>query len=145
MTKETLNTNAQAVLDVVRSIQTHPTALEIYERVKPVRPRMGLASVYRILGHLVEQGHIKELSYGDESSRYDGRTTRHDHGICTICGVLLDIPVEVELPQQVLQHAAQAAGLELDTHEVRIYGRCATCQQREMCKHQVEGDQEKRL
>ena len=133
MIKEALNTNARAVLDVVRSAQTHPTALEIHERVKQVRPHMGLASVYRILGHLVKQGYIKELSQGDESSRYDGRTTRHDHGICTVCGALLDLPVEVTLSQQILQNAAQAAGFELDTHEVRIYGRCATCQQSKTC------------
>lgn len=128
MTRETLNTNAQAVLDVVRSVQTHPTALEIYEKVKQIRPRIGLASVYRILGHLVEQEYIKELAYGDGSSRYDGRTIRHDHGVCTRCGALLDLPVEVTVSQQVLQNAAQAAGLELGTHEVRIYGRCASCQ-----------------
>ncbi len=128
MLKEKLNINAQAVLDIVRSIDTHPTALEVYERVKQVRPRMGLASVYRILGHLVEQEHIKEITYGDGSSRYDGRTARHDHGVCTSCGALLDLPVEVSVSQQVLQQAAQAAGLELDTHEVRLYGRCATCQ-----------------
>ena len=126
MLKEKLNTNAQAVLDVVRSVQTHPTALEVYEMVKQVRPRIGLASVYRILGHLVEQNYIKELLYGDGSSRYDGRITRHDHGICTNCGALLDLPIEVTVSG--LQQAAQAAGLELDTHEVRIYGRCASCQ-----------------
>ena len=129
MLKEKLNTNAQAVLDVVCSVQTHPTALEVYEMVKQVRPRIGLASVYRILGHLVEQGRIKEILYGDDSSRYDGRVTRHDHGICTYCGALLDLPVDVTVAQQVLQQAAQAAGLELDTHEVRIYGRCASCQE----------------
>ena len=131
MLKEKLNTNAQAVLDVVRSVQTHPTALEVYERVKQVRPRIGLASVYRILGHLVEQEYIKEISYGDGSSRYDGRTTRHDHGVCTNCGALIDLPQEVRVSHQVLQQAAQAVGLELDTHEVRIYGRCTTCQERE--------------
>ena len=131
MLKEKLNTNAQAVLDVVRSVQTHPTALEVYEMVKQVRPHIGLASVYRILGHLVEQNHIKELLYGDGSSRYDGRITRHDHGICTNCGALLDLPVEVTVSQQVLQQAAQAAGLELGTHEVRLYGRCASCQANE--------------
>ncbi|GAC1393764.1 MAG: Fur family transcriptional regulator [Ktedonobacteraceae bacterium] len=126
--KETLNTNAQAVLDVVRSVNTHPTALEIYEQVKQVRPRIGLASVYRILGHLVEQEYIKELHHGDESSRYDGRIMRHDHGVCTVCGALLDLPIDVALSQQVLQKAAQAAGIELGTHEVRIYGRCSACQ-----------------
>ena len=131
MLKEKLNTNAQAVLDVVRSVQTHPTALEVYEMAKQVRPHIGLASVYRILGHLVEQNYIKELLYGDGSSRYDGRITRHDHGICTNCGALLDLPIEVTVSQQVLQKAAQAAGLELDTHEVRIYGRCASCQRNE--------------
>ena len=133
MLKEKLNTNAQAVLDVVRSVQTHPTALEVYEMVKQVRPRIGLASVYRILGHLVEQNYIKELPYGDGSSRYDGRITRHDHGICTNCGALLDLPIEVTVSQQILQQAAQAAGLELDTHEVRIYGRCASCQTNGTC------------
>lgn len=133
MLKEKLNTNAQAVLDVVRSVQTHPTALEVYEMVKQVRPRIGLASVYRILGHLVEQNYIKEVLYGDGSSRYDGRITRHDHGICTNCGALLDLPIEVTVSQQVLQQAAQAAGLELDTHEVRIYGRCSSCQANKTC------------
>jgi Fe2+ or Zn2+ uptake regulation protein len=128
MQKEKLNTNGQAVLDVVRSVDTHPTALEIYERVKRVRPRIGLASVYRILGYLVEQGYIKEISYGDASSRYDGRTKRHDHGVCTVCGALLDLPTDVDLSQQTLQNAAHVAGIELDTHEVRIYGRCAVCQ-----------------
>jgi Fe2+ or Zn2+ uptake regulation protein len=131
MSKEKLNINAQAVLDVVRSVQTHPTALEVYGMVKQVRPRIGLASVYRILGHLVEQQYIKELLYGDGSSRYDGRITRHDHGICTNCGTLLDLPLEVTVSQQVLQQVAQAAGLKLDTHEVRIYGRCASCQENE--------------
>ncbi len=133
MLKEKLNINAQAVLDVVRSIPTHPTALEVYERVKQVRPRIGLASIYRILGHLVEQEYIREITYGDESSRYDGRVTRHDHGVCTSCGALLDLPIDVSVSQQVLQQAAQAAGLELDTHEVRLYGRCASCQTRETC------------
>ncbi len=131
MTQGKLNTNAQAVLDVVRATQTHPTALEVYEWVKQVRPRIGLASVYRILGHLAEGGYIKELSYGDESSRYDGRTTRHDHGICTQCGALLDLPVEVPISDQVLQGVAQAAGLQFATHEVRIYGLCSSCRTNE--------------
>ena len=128
MTKETLNTNAQAVLDVVRSITTHPTALEVYQLVKLVRPRMGLASVYRILGHLVAQEYIRELHQGDESSRYDGRTLRHDHGVCTVCGALLDLPLDVALSPQTLEDAALAAGIELHTYEVRIYGRCVSCQ-----------------
>ncbi|HET9921040.1 MAG TPA: transcriptional repressor [Ktedonobacteraceae bacterium] len=123
-----LNANAQAVLDVLRASEMHPTALEVYRLVKQQRPRIGLATVYRILHQLAEQGRIKELGRDADCCRYDARTTRHDHGICTQCGALLDIPVEIALPLETLQAAAQAAGIELGSHEVRLYGRCTTCQ-----------------
>ena len=127
--KEKLNANALAVLESVRSTENHPTALEIYEVVKHERPRIGLASVYRILHHLVEQEYIRELALGDESSRYDGRTSRHDHALCQRCGMLLDLPIEVMLSQEALQDAAQAVGIVLASHEVRLYGLCTSCQQ----------------
>ncbi len=125
-----LNGNAQAIFDIVRAMQNHPTALEIYEEVKRVRPRMGLASVYRILHHLVEQGYVKEVGRSEEGYRYDGNVSRHDHVVCTDCGALLDMPVEVRIPQEVLQAAARAAGVELESYEVRLYGRCSACRLR---------------
>ncbi len=121
-----LNANSQAVLDVVSSTAKHPTAMEIYETVKQKRPGIGIASVYRILRQLVEQEYIRELTFGEESSRYDANTTRHDHAICRNCGLKLD--VEVAIPPEVLQAASQAAGIELSSHEVRLYGLCPACQ-----------------
>ena len=126
--KEKLNSNAQAVLDIVWATENHPTALEVYEAVKRVRPRMGLASVYRILHHLVEQEYIKGIGRGEERSRYDGNVSRHDHAVCTTCGALLDVPVEITVPEEILQAAAQATGIKLGSHEVRLYGRCSSCQ-----------------
>ncbi len=77
-----------------------------------------------------EQGLIKELEYGSGCSRYDARTCRHDHAICTQCGALLDIPQDIRLSNNALQAAAQSTGFELGSHEVRIYGRCTACQTR---------------
>lgn len=125
--KETLNENARAVLDVVRASHDHPTVAQIYELVRDKRPRIGLASVYRILHNLVEQGYVKELWHIDESCRYDAHVERHDHAICTVCGALLDVPIEVKLSHDVLQAAAEAAGIELTSHELRLYGRCPLC------------------
>jgi Fur family transcriptional regulator, peroxide stress response regulator len=79
---------------------------------------------------LTEQGLIKELEYGSECSRYDAHIRRHDHAICTGCGALLDIPLDIQLPGETLQAAARAAGIELGTHELRIYGLCTSCQSR---------------
>ena len=125
--KETLNANARAVLEAVRASEGHPTAQGVYEAVRSVRPQIGLATVYRILHQLAEQGLIKELGQHAEC-RYDARNDRHDHAVCTNCGTLLDVPVEIHLPADVLQEAARMAGMKLGSHEVRIYGLCRSCQ-----------------
>ena len=126
--KEKLNANAQAVLHAVENTNTHPTAAEIYDRVRQERPGIGLASVYRILHNLVSQGCIRELHHSDDTCRYDAHIERHDHAICTACGALLDIPMDLPLAQEVLQKAALATGIELTSHEIRLYGLCPACQ-----------------
>ncbi len=126
--QDTLHTNARAVLDMLRAAKNHPTALDVYEVVRRTRPRIGLATVYRILHQLTQQGLIKELGQRDDCMRYDAQTQRHDHAVCTECGALLDIPMNVGLPGELLQAAAETAGIELDTYELRIYGRCSACQ-----------------
>ncbi|MBV9259694.1 MAG: transcriptional repressor [Ktedonobacteraceae bacterium] len=124
--KETLTGNARAVLDVVRAAGNHPTAQEIYDEVRHTRPNIGLASVYRILHTLTEQGMIREIGRSEES-RYDGQVARHDHAVCTKCGTLIDLPTAIALTKEHLEAVAQAAGIELEFHEVRLYGKCTTC------------------
>ena len=128
--EDILNQNARAVLAVLRASASHPTAQEVYDEVRHTRPRIGLATVYRILHQLGEQGVIKVWGYGDGCARYDARTYRHDHAYCTICGALMDVPMEIELSHETLEQAARATGLEMGSHEVRIYGRCRNCQTR---------------
>lgn len=128
--REKLNANAQAVLECVQQANTeklHPTALDVYEAVKRMRPHIGLASVYRILHQLVESSYLKEVRDGEESCRYDSRIGRHDHAVCTQCGVLIDLPTDVVVAEQILLDAARAANIELDSHEVRLYGLCGSC------------------
>jgi Fur family peroxide stress response transcriptional regulator len=128
MEEKPLNTNARAVLEVLRAERGHPTALELYDKVRLLRPHIGLATVYRILHQLTEQGIIREIGR-DAECRYDANIDRHDHAICTVCGALLDVPVEVNVASDALRTAAQAAGIELASYEVRIYGRCKHCQE----------------
>jgi Fe2+ or Zn2+ uptake regulation protein len=125
-----LNANARAVLETLRASTSHPTAQEVYDEVRRTRPRIGLATVYRILHQLADQGVIKVWGYGSESARYDARPHRHDHAYCTECGTLLDVPQDIELSREALEQAARATGIRMDAHEVRIYGRCQSCQAR---------------
>lgn len=122
--------NARAVLEVLRASPRHPTAQEIYDEVRHTRPKIGLATVYRILHQLTEQGVIKMWGDGSERARYDACTHRHDHACCTECGTVLDVPLEIEIPREILEQAARATGITVGFHEIRIYGRCQHCQAR---------------
>ena len=44
--------------------------------------------------------------------------------------MLIDLPGDIALTQEHLQAVAQAAGIELESHEVRLYGKCTACQAR---------------
>ncbi len=121
------NNNTRAVLEAVQAMDHHPTVYEIYHEVQRSRPGVGLATVYRAARRLVEMRLIKDLDGGHSGSRYDARTERHDHALCTSCGALLDLPVEITISAEAARLAAEAAGLQMFSHEVRLYGRCKSC------------------
>lgn len=115
----------QAVLDVVREAHDHPTAGQIYERVRQRMPRLSYATVYNALAALVEHGEVLALTFGNGASRYDGRNDRHDHAVCLSCGRLQDI--DSRLPESVVVAAARHSGYRLVAHHTEFYGYCPDC------------------
>jgi Fe2+ or Zn2+ uptake regulation protein len=114
------------VLDVVRHARDHPTARDVYQRVRHRVPGVGFATVYRALNLLADHGQVLELQLGDEAvARYDGNVSRHDHVICSNCGAVAD--VRVELPGRVTVEATVASGFTVDAYELRFSGRCPSC------------------
>lgn len=115
-----------AILDVVRAADDHPTARDIYRRVRSRRPGIGFATVYRSLNLLAAHGEILELQLGDGAmARYDGNTHSHDHVTCVDCGVAAD--VEVTLPAYATRQAGAASGFEVLGYELQFRGRCKAC------------------
>lgn len=115
-----------AVFQVVRDACDHPTARDIYARVKACQPGIGFATVYRTLNLLAEHGEILELQLGDDAvARYDANTAPHDHILCTSCGAIADI--NVPLPESTTRRAASESGFEVEGYELQFLGRCASC------------------
>ncbi|MBA3356496.1 MAG: transcriptional repressor, partial [Pyrinomonadaceae bacterium] len=85
-----LTPQREAVLQVIRSREDHPTANEIFEAARALLPAISYATVYNSLRYFRETGLVREISFGNSASRYDGITDRHDHAICTNCGKLVD-------------------------------------------------------
>jgi Fur family peroxide stress response transcriptional regulator len=115
-----------AVFDVIREARDHPTAREIFARVKDRAPGIGFATVYRALNLLVERGQILELQLVGSVNRYDANTSAHEHLRCTVCGWIAD--VHVGLPPSTAQTAAQTSGFEVRGYELQFFGRCPDCQ-----------------
>ena len=113
------------VLEVISNADRHLTAAEIFELVRQKDPRIGYGTVYRSLHLLVEHGLIQELTFADQSSRYDRRTDRHDHVHCNICGALFDVEVPVAL---MARHVAEErSGFSISSHHTVFSGQCPVC------------------
>jgi Fur family ferric uptake transcriptional regulator/Fur family peroxide stress response transcriptional regulator len=116
----------QAVLDVLLASHDHPTATEVYDRVRRVHPGIGAATVYRTLALLVDSGDALELSLGEGSSaRYDGNVMRHDHVVCDGCGRAVDV-VTPPLTRTV-RALSRDTGFDISGYDLQFRGRCPDC------------------
>ena len=115
----------QWVLEAVQASDDHPTAAQVYQRVRRRYPQIAYATIYNALRWWVEQGVLREFPFGDAASRYDRNRDRHDHALCTRCGRLLD--VTVRLPRKILDDVRRRTGLEVATHHVQFLGLCPDC------------------
>jgi Fur family transcriptional regulator, peroxide stress response regulator len=104
----------------------HLTAGEIYERVRKKYPSIAYGTVYRTLHLFAERGLIQEFPFGDQASRFDGRTDRHDHVHCQVCGGLYDVDVPIAILAR--QVAEEQTGFEIDGHQTVFQGTCPDCQ-----------------
>lgn len=121
-----MTTQRTAILLEVQGADKHMTAGEIFERVRRKYPTIAYGTVYRTLHLLAEHGLIQEFPFGDQASRFDRRTDRHDHVHCTICGELVDVDVPIAILAR--QVAAEQTGYDINGHQTVFSGVCVDCQ-----------------
>ncbi len=120
-----LTPQRDAVLQAVLASQSHLTASEVYESARKILPSISYATVYNSLRYLKESGFIGEIQFGNGASRYDALTDRHDHALCTTCGKLVDL--EMELSDDLMNLAAGRSGFEPHSIELTLKGLCDEC------------------
>ncbi|SDB84033.1 peroxide-responsive transcriptional repressor PerR [Shouchella lonarensis] len=114
-----------AILSFLYESRTHPTADEIYRALEARFPNMSVATVYNNLRVFKEAGIVKELTYGDASSRFDAVTSDHYHAICEECGKIVDF--ESPCLSEAEKVAAKITGFKVHAHRMEIYGACPEC------------------
>src|SRR5699024_8483214 len=114
-----------AVLEYLLTAETHPTADEIYKALEDKFPNMSVATVYNNLRILKELRLVRELTYGDDSSRFDSNTDEYYHIICDECGKIVDF--HYPTLDEIESLAEKVSGFEISYHRMELYGKCETC------------------
>lgn len=128
-----LTPQRMAIVKELASDETHPTAQEIFERLRPGLPTMSFATVYNTLGALSEAGLCAALSLSPGSGRFDPNMTPHHHVVCDACGSVRDLAAplsatEASLEATAARALAQAApGFDVRSVERIFRGVCGPC------------------
>jgi Fur family peroxide stress response transcriptional regulator len=81
----------KAVFEAISARRDHPTADQVYDKVRGRIPGLSRTTVYRVLDTLVEAGFLRRVQHAGSVTRFDPMTERHHHLVCEACGRLVDV------------------------------------------------------
>ena len=115
----------EQVFKALQGDHSHPFVHGIYRRVRKRLPRISLATVYRTLHSLVEEGKIRTLLLDERGARFDPETSQHDHFVCERCGRVVDLFLRRARQLDLSSLAKQ--GYVVMTHDLTVHGICQVC------------------
>jgi Fur family ferric uptake transcriptional regulator len=113
------------ILEELRKARTHPTADEIYSRVRLRLPRISLGTVYRNLDTLSKAGLIARLQCGGVAKRYDGCIESHCHVRCEVCGRVEDMDIAPSADLE--RNLSDKTSYRITGHRIEFTGVCPEC------------------
>jgi len=116
-----------ALLRLLAVSEGHPNAAQLYERLRAQFPTVSLATIYKTLTLLKEEGEVLEIDLHADS-HYDGnKPYPHPHLICTRCKQIIDGD-EVGALHALNQEIAEKYDFQVAQSQLVFYGVCRACQ-----------------
>ncbi|MEI7799927.1 MAG: Fur family transcriptional regulator [Opitutaceae bacterium] len=113
----------EVVFKVILEKRDHPTADEIFARVKSQMPTISLATVYNCLETLVQCQLIRQVNLERAPTRYCPNLHQHAHFHDETTGQIHDIDLPIELMAQL--HDVLPAGFNASSIELTFRGDAA--------------------
>ena len=110
---------------LIAASEGHPSAAQLYAKIKSQFPTMSQATVYKTLALLKDMGQVLEIELRDDN-HYDGnRPQPHPHLICIKCNMIVD--GEVSFDQELIRKLEEVSGYTILRPQILLYGLCPDC------------------
>ena len=125
--KRNYSPKRQAILRVLKSTKAHPTVEWVCEQVRKEYPNISLATVYRNIAQLKEDGYAITVGTVDGHERLDGNASAHPHFICRKCGAVIDVSLAAD-EENMCNMVNDRYGIRADRCDITLWGLCSDCQ-----------------
>lgn len=116
-----------AIREAIEAAGRPLTPQEVQDLAQASVPGLGIATVYRNLKLLVEDGTVQVVALPGESPRYEAAGHAHHHHFqCDVCSRAFDVegcPGDLD--------SFAPPGFSVARHELTLYGTCAECAARQ--------------
>ncbi len=113
------------IFRILENNTSHPSAEDVYKRVKKIYPTVSFTTIYKTLETLRDLGEVRELIIDEDRKHYDPNITNHHHVICSTCkkihDVFEDFSSHVKLPDFVQENYTVSG------FQITFYGTCTMC------------------
>ncbi len=121
-----------AIVRLFAEDASHPTAQDLFERLRPSFPSMSFATVYNTLDALARTGLagiVRLPGKRGDAARFDPKTSPHHHAVCDGCGAVVDIAAGTLAPTAATTRKLRRAapGFAVRAVERTYRGLCAAC------------------
>lgn len=113
------------ILGLLQNSSGHMRAEEMYMYCKDHDIKISLATTYRTLGKLAEEGQIRKVSVPGQPDIFDKTLSEHEHMVCSICGGVKDVKVK-NLKKMILNEVNE----DIDSYELCIKYVCPKCKKK---------------
>jgi Fur family ferric uptake transcriptional regulator len=124
----------EMIIAALTSSDHHITAEEIFESLHERTRALNIATVYRTLDLLVEEGLVCRTDLGGDRVYYAPlRHGPHIHLVCRHCGQVIEVDYSQIAPLK--KRLQEQYGFAADLKHVSFFGICETCQSTEQVEN----------
>ena len=123
MEKQRLTKQRQIIESILRNTRRPLLPKELLSSAQQTMPQLGIATIFRNLKKLVEEGKVNIVDLPGDSPRYERSDIGHHHHFkCRECQKVYEV---FGCPGNLEQMIPD--GFQLTDHDITLFGLCASC------------------